>query len=123
MKLLISGCLLLSLVLLHGCSNVSDAGYYWGGYATTLYTYQKDPSPETLAQHESELREIVEYSNTNDLSVPPGIFAELGYIQQKRGDSDAALIFYEQEMVAYPESRLFLERLSSGLIADSEEGS
>ena len=111
----------LSLLTLAGCSNISEAGYYWGRYAVTLYAYQKSPSPETLAQHEKELRDIIEYSNENQLKVPPGIYAELGYIEQNRGEAATALSFYQQEMNTYPESQAFLERLSSGMPDDSEE--
>ena len=112
----------LSFLTLAGCSNISDAGYYWGNYAVTLYAYQKSPSPETLAQHEKELRDIIEYSNDNQLKVPPGIYAELGYIEQNRGEPASALSLYQQEMTTYPESQAFLERLSSGLSAEGEEG-
>ena len=111
----------LSFLTLAGCSNISDAGYYWGNYPVTLYAYQKSPSPETLAQHEKELRDIIEYSNNNQLKVPPGIYAELGYIEQGRGESDTALGFYQQEIATYPESQAFLERLSSGMSTDSGE--
>ena len=111
----------LSLLTLAGCSNISEAGYYWGRYAVTLYAYQKSPSPETLAQHEKELRDIIEYSNENQLKVPPGIYAELGYIEQNRGEAATALSFYQQEMNTYPESQAFLERLSSGMPDDREE--
>jgi hypothetical protein len=111
----------LSFLTLHGCASISEAGYYWGNYAVTLYAYQKSPSPETLAQHEKELRDIIEYSDTKQLKVPPGIYAELGYIEQNRGDSATALRFYQEEMATYPESQAFLERLSTGLSADPEE--
>lgn len=121
MKRKIFAVVALSFLTLAGCSNISDAGYYWGNYATTLYAYQKSPSPETLAQHEKELRDIIEYSNDNQLKVPPGIYAELGYIDQGRGESDTALSFYQQEIATYPESQAFLERLSSGMSADSGE--
>lgn len=111
----------LSVLTLAGCSNISEAGYYWGNYAVTLYAYQKSPSAETLAQHEKELRDIIEYSKENQLKVPPGIYAELGYIEQNRGESDNALGFYREEMATYPESQSFLERLSTGISADNEE--
>jgi len=94
-----------------GCSTVSEAGYYWGNYPETLYAYQQDPSKESLAAHEQELQRLIEYANENDLSTPPGILAELGYIEQQRGNPSEALRYYESEMTTYPESRPFLERL------------
>lgn len=113
--------LCLFLVAITGCTGVSEAGYYWGNYATTLYQYKKDPSPESLAQHEEELNNIINYSNENSLKVPPGILAELGYIEQQRGNQTMAISYFEQEMAVYPESRLFLERLTSGASSEGDE--
>lgn len=103
-----------ALVVLSGCaSQVTEAGYYWGNYANTLYVYAKEPSDETLAKHVEELNKIVAESKDRELKVPPGIYAELGYIQAKAGDDAAALAHYEAEMSLYPESRVFLERLTA----------
>ena len=44
--------------------------------------------------------------------MPPGIHAELGYIKARQGNEAEALAHYESEMKLYPESRLFLERLT-----------
>ena len=103
-----------ALVVLSGCaSQVTEAGDYWGNYANTLYVYAKEPSDETLAKHVEELNEIIVESNERELKVPPGIYAELGYIEAKTGDDAAALAHYEAEMSLYPESRIFLERLTA----------
>ena len=96
-----------------GCATVTDAGYYWGNYSQTLYQYTKFPSDETLARHVTELEEIISKSNEKGLKVPPGIHAELGYIQARQGNNTAAMAHYESEMKLYPESQVFLERLTS----------
>jgi hypothetical protein len=103
-----------ALVVLSGCaSQVTEAGYYWGNYANTLYVYAKEPSDETLAAHVEELNKIIAESTERGLKVPPGIYAELGYIEAKAGDDGAAMSHYEAEMNLYPESRIFLERLTA----------
>lgn len=103
-----------ALALLSGCAaQVTEAGYYWGNYANTLYAYAKSPSDETLAQHVTELREIIAESKERGLKVPPGVLAELGYIEAQQGNNEAALGHYEAEMQLYPESRVFLERLTA----------
>ena len=99
------------VVALSGCATVTEAGYYWGKYSSTLYDYTKNPGDETLAAHIQELENIVTESAERDLRVPPGIHAELGYIQAGQGNNTAAIGNYEVEMALYPESRLFLERL------------
>lgn len=108
----IIGVLTIAAVLtLSGCATVTEAGYYWGKYSSTLYNYTKNPSDETLAAHTEELEEIIAESAERELRVPPGVHAELGYIRARQGDDATAMAHYESEMALYPESRLFLERL------------
>ena len=108
----ITGVLAVALVVaLSGVATVTEAGYYWGKYSSTLYNYTKDPSDETMAAHVEELEEIIAESAERELRVPPGVHAELGYIRAKQGDDSAAMAHYESEMALYPESRLFLERI------------
>jgi len=104
---------LAALIALTGCQTVTPAGYYWGNYSKTLYAYTKAPSDETLAQHSAELERIIEVSKDKNLRTPPGIHAELGYIKARRGENALAMAHYESEMQQYPESRLFLERLTT----------
>jgi len=108
----IIGVLAIAAVLaLSGCATVTEAGYYWGKYSSTLYNYTKNPSDETMAAHLEELEEIISESAERDLRVPPGVHAELGYIRAKQGDDATSIAHYESEMALYPESRLFLERV------------
>ena len=106
--------LLISCVLLAtGCTTVTEAGYYWGDYSSTLYKYTDQPSEETLAAHVEALNDIVEVSSEKGLRVPPGIYAELGYISAKKGEDTTSKAYYEAEVENYPESQPFLERLIS----------
>ena len=110
---IITSCLVASLFFLGGCAaTVTEAGYYWGDYSQTLYNYTKDPNQTTLAAHVEELEDIISTSDEKGLKVPPGIHAELGYIKARQGNDALAMGHYEKEMSLYPESRLFLERLT-----------
>ena len=102
-----------------GCTTVTEAGYYWGDYAPTLYKYTKSPSDETMAEHRESLEGIIAKSTEKDLRVPPGVYAELGYLQQQLGDREASLNYYASEIKLYPESAPFLERLMN---AGNENG-
>lgn len=101
----------LGLITISGCATVTEAGYYWGDYSSTLYAYTKNPSEETLQVHLDELQRIVEESDERNLKVPPGIHAEIGYIKAKLGENGVAMAHYEAEMKLYPESQVFLSRL------------
>lgn len=110
---IITSLLITALFLLGGCAaTVTEAGYYWGDYSQTLYKYTKDPNEATLAAHVEELEDIIAKSQEEGLKVPPGIHAELGYIKARQGNDALAMGHYEKEMSLYPESRLFLERLT-----------
>ena len=111
MRKIIGALAITSILVLSGCATVTEAGYYWGKYSTTLYNYTKNPSDETLGAHVEELEKIIAESLERELRVPPGVYAELGYIRAKQGNNDVAMAHYESEMALYPESRLFLERL------------
>lgn len=104
-----------ALLFMGGCATqtVTAAGYYWGDYSKTLYQYTKAPSEQTLAAHADELERVIEESAERGLRVPPGIHAELGYIRANQGNDALAMAHYQSEMRLYPESRLFLERLTA----------
>ena len=119
----IIGILVVAAVMtLSGCATtVTEAGYYWGKYSSTLYDYTKNPSDETMAAHVEELEEIISESAERGLRVPPGVHAELGYIRAKQSDGAAAMAHYESEMALYPESRLFLERVVAASRTEEQE--
>ncbi|MDO6677694.1 DUF4810 domain-containing protein [Shewanella sp. 4_MG-2023] len=94
-----------------GCASVTESGYYWGSYSETYYEYIKAPSEQSVTNHLNELNDIVNVSEKKGLKVPPGIYAEIGYITAKRGDKDSSINYYRQEAEFYPESKGFIERL------------
>lgn len=104
---------LLAIGILSGCTTVSDAGYYWGNYSNTYYNYTKDPSDKTLAAHIAELENIITKSDEMELKVPPGLYAELGYIRERQGDASVSASYYQKEMELYPESKTFMQRLTA----------
>ena len=53
--------------------------------------------------------------------MPPGIHAELGNLLAFDNQTDAAVAEFNKEVKLYPESRIFIERLLSGVSKGSEE--
>jgi len=101
--------ILLVPVLLASC--VPQKMYYWGDYSSTLYQSRKVPSEENLLKHKQALESIIQQSNEQNLRVPPGVYAELGYIYFRQNATDAAVKYFLLEEQTYPESRIFMERL------------
>lgn len=106
-----------SLVLLGGCTTVSEAGYYWGNYAQTSYLIVNEPTDESYRAHIEELTRIIDVSKKQGLKVPPGVYAEIGFMHGKLGEEENAKAFFALEVQEYPESEAFLVRFTDGAIA------
>lgn len=119
----IGGSVLLVTVtlLMCGCQTITEAGYYWGNYDQTLYALTKSPSDETQAAHVETLKNIISKSAELNLKVPPGVYAELAYMESRAGNTSEAAKHYQNEVSLYPESRLFIERLTSETEETGEE--
>jgi len=98
------------LMLCFGCATQPQK-YYFGDYSRTLYTYEKNKNDETLLKHKQELQKIISESEKRKLTIPPGIYAELGYLDLKSNDINNAVMYFNKEAELYPESKLFIDRL------------
>jgi hypothetical protein len=107
----LSGLVILSLMLVSGCTTTSHGGYYWGNYSNAYYEWLKAPSPETLAERKESLEDIINTSREKGLRVPPGVQAELGKIYAEQNNPEMASSMLSAEMETYPESAIFLKRL------------
>lgn len=96
-------------LLIIGCA--PQKMYYWGNYSNTLYNYRKNPNDKTLLKHKQELEKIVEKSTKRSLKIPPGVYAELGYIYFRQNNTKEAIKFFQLEKKLYPESYVFMDRL------------
>ncbi len=94
--------------------------YYYGNYSKTLYAFENNQSEKTLVNHKQELEKIISESEVRNLSVPPGIYAELGYINLKANNSKEAIRLFQTESQLYPESKHLMDRLIKS--AKSKEG-
>ncbi len=85
--------------------------FYWGDYSETLYDYKKNPDEKTLDAHKKSLQDIVDQSSKMDKRVPPGVYAEYGYILLKEGKDQDGLVYLDKEQALYPESTVFIQRI------------
>jgi len=85
--------------------------YRFGNYSQTLYQLEKNQNEESLLKHKQVLETIISESGERNLPVPPGIYAELGYINLKTNDSKKAISMFQAEYKLYPESKLLMDRL------------
>ena len=97
--------------------------YYFGNYSNTLYSFEKNQNDESLLKHKQELETIITESESKALPVPPGIYAELGYINLKSNNSKEAIRLFQAESQLYPESRLLMDRLIQSATSKNDPSS
>lgn len=111
MKNLICLFSLACVILCAGCGSRQQQ-YEWCDYSESCYAMAKNDCEETQVRHKAELERIVEVAAKKNLSVPPGIYAEYGFLLFKSGKPKDALGWYEKERQLYPESGVFMDMLS-----------
>lgn len=103
------------LLFLSGC--VATTRYDWGEYEKTLYSYYKHPEDvETFTQ---ELISIIE-NGEEEGKVPPGIYAEYGYVLYLSSKPLEAIHYYEKEKEQWSESAVFMDKMINLAKLDSE---
>ena len=74
-----------------------------------LYTVYKDPTK--VGDLNETLEAIIKSADTTQSRVPPGIYAEYGYLQMQQGKSKEAIDLFKQERALWPESKVFMDRM------------
>ena len=93
------------LCLITGCSVTS---YDWNGYDTMLYQHYRDPTKHQ--EFTEKLQEAVgDAENSN--RVPPGLYAEYGYLLYEGGAYQTAIDYFRKEKNLWPESHVFMDKM------------
>lgn len=106
MSLYLRLCMVVALALfVSGCA---QSRYAWDGYDDRLYSYYKTPAESD--QFMEGLQEIIQDGEAEN-RVPPGIYAEYGYMLYERGKFPDAVLWYTKERDKWPESRLLMDKM------------
>jgi hypothetical protein len=81
--------------------------YLWGDYEDTLYQRYAN---EDAAEQEARLREMVVAAELKS-QVPPGVYADYGFMLYRRGDYGGAIGYFEKEKQRFPESAALMSKL------------
>jgi len=101
-----------ALAIAPGCAPTATT-FYWGDYSSTLYDLKKNPGDKTLDAHTKQLLLIIAESGKRNKPVPPGVYAEYGYILLKGGKEADGMEYLDKEAALYPESVVFVQRIKS----------
>lgn len=91
-----------------GCATNTEK-YHWGEYDSSLYAYYKDPSK--VAELSAALEAVVKDAEQTKSVVPPGVYAEFGFLLLQQNRFREAIGFFEQEKSRWPESTVFMNRM------------
>jgi hypothetical protein len=91
-----------------GCAT-QHQHYQWGSYDPSLYDYYKNPAK--VAELSASLQAVIDAADKSHATVPPGIYAEYGYLQMQQGKNQSAVDLFKQEESHWPESKVFMERM------------
>jgi hypothetical protein len=97
----------ITILTLAGCGG-ANTRYAWNNYDAELYEHYKDPAQKELFIQ--SMKEIVEAAESEG-KVPPGVYAEYGFLLQEKGDISQAINYYQKEAEKWPESKYLMAKL------------
>jgi hypothetical protein len=103
--LFITSCFLL---LAAGCATQKTL-YNWGKYQEASYYYMKNNTDKDLEALLKEYQYIINNQKAGRKIVPPGIYADYGYLLIQQGKVNEGLELMKLEIALYPESAVFIE--------------
>jgi len=103
--------IVLFTILATGCATTKNKMYSYGDYSENFYAMKKDTNADTSLEWKSTLEDIITNSKLDKLRVPPGVYANLGYIYLQANKTEKAVFFFHEEKEVYPESAVFMDNL------------
>lgn len=85
--------------------------YNWGKYQETSYQYMKSNSEQDLEKLLAGYQYLIDNQKRGRQVVPPGIYADYGFLLVKQGKVAEGLKLMKMEIALYPESAVFVERI------------
>ncbi len=107
-KICIMGIVVLALA---SCSTTTKSLYSWYDYEDATYEYNKRQTEELQVKLLEQYKKLTDKQRGTRGVVPPGLYAEYGYLLYKTGKKDEGLKFLKQEITAYPESEKYISRI------------
>jgi hypothetical protein len=98
-------CLALLALMLAGCG--PKGLYNWGSYSQAMNSYYRDPAKQSA--YREALQGVI--AEEQGQRVPPGIYAELGYLEMAAGNTAEAKRMFGLEKTRWPESAPFMDRM------------
>ena len=82
--------------------------YSWYDYQEDYYHYLKNSDEKSLAELTKTYQKIIEKQKETRGTVPPGIYADYGWLLLEAGKTAEAKEMLAKEVELYPESEVFV---------------
>lgn len=105
-----NGFVLFMLVLVMASCSTPQL-YSWYDYENATYQYSKRRTDKLQKEVIRQYQQITEYQSDIRRQVPPGMYAEYGYLLVKTGKRQEGLSYLKKEIELYPESEVYISRI------------
>jgi hypothetical protein len=102
---------LITLTAIFCSCTVSTQLYTWGDYSNATYNFIKTRTDKDRDELITCYKEIIKNQSGERKTVPPGIYADYGYLLIQTGKSDEGKQMLSKEIELYPESKVFIEKI------------
>lgn len=99
-----------SAVALMSCGSTKTL-YSWYDYEDATYQYSKKSTDELQVKVLEQYKKLTDKQKGVRGVVPPGLYAEYGYLLCKTGKKEEGLSFLKKETELYPESEKYISRI------------
>jgi len=100
------------VAFMSACSSGPKPLYNYEEYNQSYYNLKKEPSADSTLAYQRALEEVINNKDESSSGrVPPGMYANLGYLYLKAGDRKNAVQNFKQEKSIYPEAAFFMDRM------------
>ncbi|MBQ1796447.1 MAG: DUF4810 domain-containing protein [Prevotella sp.] len=89
--------------------------YSWYNYEDVAYEYNKTPTDERRASVIAQYQKLIDNQKGVRGVVPPGMYAEYGYLLYKTGKKQEGIGYLKKEISLYPESENYISRIINQL--------
>ncbi len=103
--------LVMSVALCFASCTTQKPLYTWDKYNTTSYNYLKNGDEKSVQQLIETYQKIIEKQKGSRGVVPPGIYADYGFILLQADMTKEAKEMFQREIALYPESKVFIDRI------------
>ncbi|WP_198969621.1 DUF4810 domain-containing protein [Xylophilus sp. ASV27] len=98
----------LAALLLTGCA--AQQKYHWGSYEGAMYSYYKDPAK--ASEFAASLQQTIAAAEQAKRIVPPGVYAEYGFLLLQQGKSKESMEYFAKEKATWPESTVLMDTMT-----------